>query len=53
MGHRPVQVTDDKRSGIWFDQYRVDEEEYIVRLVGQVVRVSLETMRIVARLREK
>jgi hypothetical protein len=32
---------------------RADEAEYIVRLVGQVVPVSLETVRIIARLSEK
>ena len=34
------------------DPNRADDEEYIVRLVGQVVRVSLETVRIVAGLPE-
>jgi predicted helicase len=42
------QVKQDKRSGIRSDPNRADDEEYIVRLVGQVVRVSLETVRIVA-----
>jgi predicted helicase len=42
------QVKEDKRSGIRSDPNRADDEEYIVRLVGQVVRVSLETVRIVA-----
>ena len=37
----------DKRSGIHSDPNRLDDEEYIVRLVGQVVRVSLETVEIV------
>ncbi len=37
----------DKRSGIHSDPNRPDDEEYIVRLVGQVVRVSLETVEIV------
>ena len=46
------QVKQDKRSGIRSDPNRVDDEEYIVRLVGQVVRVSLETVRIVTRLPE-
>jgi predicted helicase len=41
------QVKQDKRSGIRSDPNRTDDEEYIVRLVGQVVRVSLETVRIV------
>src|SRR5712664_3316582 len=47
------QISEDKRSGIRSDPNRADDEEYIVRLVGQVVRVSLETVRIVARLPEK
>jgi predicted helicase len=40
-------VSEDKRSGIRSDPNREDDEEYIVRLVGQVVRVSVETVRIV------
>jgi predicted helicase len=42
------QVSEDKRSGIRSDPNRADDEEYIVRLIGQVVRVSLETVGIVA-----
>src|SRR5579884_1424471 len=42
------QVSEDKRSGIRSDPNRPDNPEYIVRLVGQVVRVSIETVRIVA-----
>ena len=41
------QVSDDKRSGIRSDPNRADDPEYIVRLVGQVVRVSVETVGIV------
>jgi predicted helicase len=41
------QITTDKRSGIRSDPNRPDDEQYIVRLVGQVVRVSVETTRIV------
>ncbi|AHJ29774.1 helicase [Nodularia spumigena CS-584] len=41
------QVTTDKRSGITNDPNRLDDEEYIVRLIKQVVTVSLETMKIV------
>ncbi len=41
------QVTSDKRSGIRSDPNRPDDPQYIVRLVGQVMRVSLETVRIV------
>jgi predicted helicase len=40
------QVTEDKRSGIRSDPNRPDDPEYIVRLVGQVIHVSLETVRI-------
>ena len=40
-------VKTDKRSGIRSDPNRLDDEEYIVRLVCQVVRVSLETVKIV------
>ncbi len=47
------QVSEDKRSGIRSDPSRADDPEYIVRLVGQVVRVSVETVRIVAGLPEK
>ncbi len=41
------QVTEDKHSGIRSDPNRPDDSEYIVRLVGQVVRVSLETVKLV------
>ena len=41
------QVSEDQRSGVRSDPNRADVPEYIVRLVGQVVRVSLETLRIV------
>ena len=44
------QVTIDKRSGITNDPNRADDPEYIVRLVGQVVAVSLETVKIVREL---
>ncbi len=47
------QVSEDKRSGIRSDPNRPDDPESIVRLVGQVVRVSVETVRIVAGLPEK
>jgi predicted helicase len=40
-------VTEDERSGIKSDPNREDDAQYIVRLVGQVVRVSIETVRIV------
>jgi len=38
------QVSEDTRSGIRSDPNRADDPQYIVRLVGQVVRVSLETV---------
>lgn len=41
------QVKTDKRSGITQDPNREVDPEYIVRLIGQVTRVSLETVRIV------
>jgi len=41
------QKSTDKRSGIESDPNNPDDEEYIVRLVGQVVRVSVETVKIV------
>ena len=41
------QVSTDKRSGIVSDPNCTDDPEYIVRLVGQVIRVSVETVKIV------
>lgn len=41
------QVSEDARSGIRSDPNRPDDPESIVRLVGQVVKVSVETVRIV------
>jgi predicted helicase len=46
-------VKEDKRSGIRSDPNRADDDEYIGRLVGQVVRVSLETVRIIKGLPER
>jgi len=43
-------VSTDARSGIVNDPNREDDPEYIVRLVGQVVTVSLETVRLVREL---
>ena len=40
-------VTEDERSGIRSDPNRADDPEYIVRLVGQVIQVSLETVKLV------
>jgi predicted helicase len=41
------QVSKDGRSGIVSDPNNLDDEEYIVRLVGKVVTVSVETVRLV------
>ena len=41
------QVKTDKRSGIVNDPNRSDDPQYIVRLIGKVITVSLETMKIV------
>jgi len=41
-------VSTDARSGIVNDPNREDDPEYIVRLIGQVVTVSLETVKLVA-----
>jgi predicted helicase len=40
----------DKRSGIVNDPNRRDDEEYIVRLIGKIVLVSVETVKIVLKL---
>jgi len=42
------QISEDKRSGIKSDPNRADNPEYIVRLVSQVIRVSVETVKIVS-----
>src|SRR5437588_5607646 len=41
------QVSKDKRSGIVSDPNNLDDKEYIVRLVGKVITVSVETVRLV------
>ena len=46
------QVSADKRSGITSDPNRADDEEYLVRLVGRVVTVSVETVKLVKALPE-
>ena len=45
-------VKTDKRSGIVNDPNRPDDEEYIVRLIGKVITVSLETVEIVEGLKD-
>jgi predicted helicase len=44
------QVSTDKRSGIANDPNRADDPQYILRLIGQVITVSLETVKIVTSL---
>lgn len=44
------QVSTDARSGITSDPNRMDDERYIVRLVGKVVTVSVETVKLVEEL---
>jgi predicted helicase len=44
------QVTTDKRSGIVSDPNRADQPDYIARLVGRVITVSVETVKAVAAL---
>jgi predicted helicase len=41
------QVSTDKRSGITNDPNRADDPQYILRLIGQVITVSLETVKTV------
>ena len=58
LGHRSAlewvldqyRVTTDPRSGIVNDPNRPDDPQYIVRLIGQVITVSLETQRVVGEL---
>ena len=47
------QVSTDKRSGITNDPNRADDPEYIVRLIGQVILLSLETTKLVRSLVSK
>ena len=45
-------VKTDKRSGIVNDANRADDPQYIVRLIGKVITVSLETVDIIENLPE-
>jgi predicted helicase len=45
-------VTRDEKGNIASDPNRMDDEQYIVRLIGQVVTVSLDTIKIVKSLPE-
>ena len=40
-------VTKDDHGNITSDPNRMDDEQYIVRLIGQVITVSLETVKVV------
>jgi predicted helicase len=44
------QVKTDKRSGIINDPNRLDDEQYIIKLIGKVITVSLETLKIIKNL---
>jgi predicted helicase len=46
------QVSTDKRSGITNDPNRADDPQYIVRLIGQVITVSMETVKFTKSLAE-
>jgi predicted helicase len=46
------QISTDKRSGITNDPNRDDDKEYILRLIGQVITVSLETVNLINALPE-
>lgn len=41
------QISTDKRSGIENDPNRPEDEQYIIRLIGKVITVSLETVKLV------
>jgi predicted helicase len=45
-------VTRDEKGGIASDPNRMDDEEYIVRLIGQVISVSVQTQNIIGTLPE-
>ena len=40
-------IKTDKRSGIMNDPNRLEDEEYIVKLIGKVVTVSVESVAVV------
>jgi len=46
-------VKTDKRSGITSDPNQADNAQYIVQLVGKVITVSLETVKVVEGLPEE
>src|SRR5712692_4312694 len=42
------QVSTDKRSGITNDPNRPDDPQYIVRLIAQVIGISLDTLKLIS-----
>jgi len=52
MGHRSIPGLHRQASGITNDPNRQDDPTYILRLIGQVITVSLETLKIVKALPE-
>ena len=46
------QVKTDKRSGIVKDPNQIDDEEYIVRLIGKMITMSVDTVKIINSLPE-
>jgi predicted helicase len=47
------QASENKRTGIRSDPNRANDKEYIARLVGQVIQVSLKTTAIIDQLPEE
>jgi hypothetical protein len=47
MGHRPISGLNRQTQRITNNPNREDDPQYIVRLIGQVITVSLETAKIV------
>jgi predicted helicase len=41
------QISTDQRSGITNDPNRADDPTYMLRLVGQIITVSMETVKLV------
>jgi len=50
---KQYQITTDQRSGITNDPNRADEPQYIVHLIGKVITVSVETVKLVERLQKE
>ena len=50
--HKQVAVSRDEKGKIASDPNPMDDEQYIVRLIGQVITVSLETQKVIGTLPE-